>query len=88
MAFQFNWPAFDEQFVESVKRTVETALNKVQKPASIVDKIAVKELNLGTMVGSITRIRDYCLRKLYSHPSWRSWKYAICPVRGFAVSSI
>ncbi|CAG8520048.1 13774_t:CDS:2 [Acaulospora morrowiae] len=50
MAFKFNWPEFTTEFVEQAKNLLTTALNKSNKPANIVDRIVVKDLNMGTKV--------------------------------------
>ncbi|KAG9292858.1 hypothetical protein G9A89_016220 [Geosiphon pyriformis] len=48
MAFKFNWPSFNKEFLEQARQLLNTALNKGNKPANIVDHIVVKELNMGT----------------------------------------
>lgn len=53
MSFKFNWPEFDEEFVQKAQEQLTAALNKTgdsDKPANIVDKIVVTELNMGTKV--------------------------------------
>ncbi|KAK9711400.1 ERMES complex subunit [Basidiobolus ranarum] len=48
MAFRFNWTEFNNDFLEEAKKLMTVALNKGSKPANIVGRIEVKELNLGT----------------------------------------
>ncbi|CAG8537672.1 3922_t:CDS:2 [Ambispora gerdemannii] len=48
MAFNFSWPSFSPEFIEQSRQLLNTALNKSNKPANIVDHIVVKELNMGT----------------------------------------
>jgi hypothetical protein len=52
MAFNFNWPEFDNHFYEEAKKTLTQALNKGKKPARIKDDIIVRELHMGTQVNS------------------------------------
>ncbi|KAK9237109.1 hypothetical protein V1525DRAFT_344731 [Lipomyces kononenkoae] len=49
MSFRFSWPfATEENFYPKLKVLLTEALNKGTKPPIIVDKINVKDLNLGT----------------------------------------
>ncbi|GAO46923.1 hypothetical protein SAICODRAFT_78779 [Saitoella complicata NRRL Y-17804] len=48
MAFKFSWPQFSAGFYEKAEDLLSTALNKGSKPAILVDKISVKELDMGT----------------------------------------
>lgn len=47
MSFRFNWPEFDESFVNLASIELENALNRGKKPSNICDIIRVKELNMG-----------------------------------------
>ncbi|ODQ67472.1 hypothetical protein NADFUDRAFT_81941 [Nadsonia fulvescens var. elongata DSM 6958] len=48
MSFQFNWSSFKEQnFYERAKVLLTDALNKSNKPPILVDRIVVKDLDLG-----------------------------------------
>lgn len=48
MSFKFNWNSFDEDnFYNRAKTLLTDALNKSNKPHIIVDKIVVKDLQLG-----------------------------------------
>lgn len=51
MAFKFNWPLFEESFVEKARIEVEKALNSNggQRPSAMVDTIYVKELCFGNV---------------------------------------
>lgn len=48
MSFRFNWPEFDDHFIEKASKELENALNRGKKPSNICDLIRVKELNMGT----------------------------------------
>ncbi|KAI9013018.1 hypothetical protein BC832DRAFT_276459 [Gaertneriomyces semiglobifer] len=48
MSFKLNWPTFSPEFMEKATAQLTTALNKGEKPANIVGRIEVKELNMGT----------------------------------------
>ncbi|KAI8925366.1 hypothetical protein BC831DRAFT_415132 [Entophlyctis helioformis] len=49
MSFRINWPEFSPEFIEKAKAQLTVALNHGQsKPANIVDRIVVKELDMGT----------------------------------------
>jgi distribution and morphology protein 34 len=50
MAFNFQWPVFEEHFIEKAKSLLTGALNKGEKPQNIVDDIVVTELDMGTTV--------------------------------------
>ncbi|KAJ1993736.1 ERMES complex subunit [Dimargaris cristalligena] len=48
MSFKFNWSNFSEAFYEEARQLLTNALNNGNLPDSIVDRIEVKELNLGS----------------------------------------
>ncbi|KAJ1950520.1 ERMES complex subunit, partial [Dispira parvispora] len=50
MSFKFNWPDFSDQFYSEARKLLSDALNTSNLPDSIVDRIHVKELKLGTQV--------------------------------------
>lgn len=47
MSFNFTWPDFSAEFYEYAVQTLTTALNRGQKPKSIVGDIHVKGLHMG-----------------------------------------
>lgn len=47
MSFCFTWPEFNKEFIETAKASLETALNRGNKPANICDRIQVKQLEMG-----------------------------------------
>lgn len=49
MSFNFSWPAFSAEFYENAIQTLNTALNRGQKPKAIVDDIVVQSLHMGTV---------------------------------------
>ncbi|KAL2917793.1 ERMES complex subunit [Polyrhizophydium stewartii] len=50
MSFKINWPEFSHEFIDKAKEQLTVALNKGKKPENIVDRIEVKELDMGTKV--------------------------------------
>lgn len=48
MSFRFNWPEFDQEFINLASVELENALNRGKKPSNICDMIRVKELHMGT----------------------------------------
>ena len=48
MSFNFAWPQFSPEFYQYAMETLTMALNRGQKPKSIVGDIIVKELHMGT----------------------------------------
>lgn len=51
MAFHFSWnKEFSQSFIEKTSSLLSYALNKGNKLPIIVDKIDVKELNMGSKV--------------------------------------
>ncbi|KXS18182.1 hypothetical protein M427DRAFT_132944 [Gonapodya prolifera JEL478] len=50
MAFRFNWPRFDQRFVDHASEQLERALNREGegRPSKIAGRIEVKEMDLGT----------------------------------------
>ena len=48
MAFRFAWPQFSQDFIDSTKELLESALNKGPRAPHICDHIHVKELHFGT----------------------------------------
>lgn len=49
MSFEFNWPIWDEAFMEEIRKKIETSLNANPAPVpAIVDKWTVKEISFGT----------------------------------------
>lgn len=48
MSFRFNWPEFDQEFINLASVELENALNRGKKPSNICDTIRVKELHMGT----------------------------------------
>ncbi|KAJ1920108.1 ERMES complex subunit [Tieghemiomyces parasiticus] len=48
MSFKFSWSGFSDDFCERARQLLTNALNSGSLPDSIVDRIVVKELNLGT----------------------------------------
>jgi hypothetical protein len=48
--FKVNWPQFSDEFLTKAKEQLSVALNKGKKPANIVGKIDVDDLNMGTKV--------------------------------------
>jgi distribution and morphology protein 34 len=50
MSFNFNWPReFSSSFYDHAKQSLEQALNQGGKLALVADKIAVRDLHLGSV---------------------------------------
>ncbi|KAH6572097.1 hypothetical protein BASA50_001090 [Batrachochytrium salamandrivorans] len=48
MSFKINWPEFSGEFLDQAKEQLSIALNNGGMPGNIVDRIIVKELDMGT----------------------------------------
>jgi len=78
MSFQFNWPEFDEEFIEETKLTLTKVLNKGSKPLTIADKIYVTDLHFGRQAPDIEVMNIGDLN--FGHPTENTFRatFKIC----------
>lgn len=63
MSFQFNWPKFDKEFIDDIKKSLTTVLNQGKQPLTIADRITVIDLSPGNQVrwSSLLYIFSICV---------------------------